>query len=301
MQTSHDRLSLCIDGLSVGDAFGEMFFGSPNSARSCIAKNQLPPGNWYYTDDTELALAIVDVLREKGHIDQDMLAERFALRFQAEPDRGYGKGTRIFCEYVNLKVPWRTAHSMAFKQGSMGNGSAMRVAPVGAWFADAVPEVIADEARKSAEITHHHPEGIAGAIAVALATATACQMREQNADKATTGQRIFETLFAHVPQSKVLDGIRTAFALDPNTADSYQAAKILGNGFAVSCPDTVPYVIWSACRNIDDYCEAILNTLSGGGDTDTTCAMVGGIVAMYAGRESIPPQWLSSREKLKFW
>jgi ADP-ribosylglycohydrolase len=292
-----ERVRLCIDGLSIGDAFGEMFFGSPRSAREAVRRDQLPRGPWWYTDDTEMALAIVEVLNEKGKIDQDFLAERFSVRFLQEPDRGYGKGTRAFCEWLNRGVSWQQASALTFKGGSKGNGSAMRVAPVGAYFAEAEPNFIAQEARKSAEVTHGHPEGIAGAIAVALAAAVAWQQRK--AGTLTAAKRVFEILLENLPDSETRRGIQRASELDVNM-DSEHAGKILGNGTLVTCPDTVPYVIWCSCRHLDDYAEAILNTLAGGGDTDTNCAMVGGIVALFAGRESVPAQWLESRESLKY-
>jgi ADP-ribosylglycohydrolase len=295
--TKEDRLKLCLDGLSLGDAFGEMFFGAPRSARDAIRTDRLPPGRWWYTDDTEMALAIAEVLKLTNEINQDMLAERFAIRFLEEPDRGYGKGTRAFCEWLNRGVSWQQAAALTFKGGSKGNGSAMRVAPVGAYFADAELALVAREAQKSAEVTHRHAEGVAGAIAVAIAAAIAWQMRELPTESAA--KAIFEALLTHVPDGETLQGIRKAsefdFKLDPE-----HAAKILGNGTLVTCPDTVPYVIWSACRNLDNYTEAILDTLAGGGDTDTNCAMVGGIVSLYAQRNSIPALWLERREPLKF-
>ncbi len=243
-----------------------------------------------------MALAIADTLRARGEIDQDFLAERFALRFLVEPDRGYGKGTRAFCEWLNRGVAWRQAHALTFKQGSMGNGSAMRVAPVGAWFAESDFATVVSEAKKSAEVTHRHPEGIAGAIAVGLAAAVAWQQRQT--PRAMVAPAIFETLLEHVPEGETRAGILKASQLDRET-DPEHAAKILGNGTLVTCQDTVPYVIWSACRRLDDYVEAILDTLAGGGDTDTTCAMVGGIVALHAGRENLPSAWLERREAFK--
>ncbi len=290
-------MNLCLDGLSLGDAFGEMFFGAPRSARDAIRTDRLPTGKWWYTDDTEMALAIVEVLQAKGEIDQDLLAQRFSIRFLEEPDRGYGKGTRAFCEWINRGVSWQQAAALTFKGGSKGNGSAMRVAPVGAYFADADHFQVVREAQKSAEVTHRHPEGVAGAIGVAVAAATAWKVREASAEAGASA--ILEAVLQHVPEGETLQGIRRAAELDLK-ADPEHAAKILGNGTLVTCPDTVPFVIWSACRNLGNYTEAILDTLAGGGDTDTNCAMVGGIVALYAGRNGLPALWLERREPLKF-
>lgn len=59
-----------------------------------IMQNQLPAGPWWHTDDTEMAISIVEVLRLLGSVHQDALARQFAWRYDREPDRGYGSGAR---------------------------------------------------------------------------------------------------------------------------------------------------------------------------------------------------------------
>src|SRR3954454_13316497 len=178
--THDDRLSratLSLEGLAIGDAFGQMFSAAPRAARARVRENRLPPGPWRRTDDTEMALAVVEVLQRFGHVDQDALARRFAERFDDEPDRGYGKMTRIILRSVLRGGGWRCASATAFGEaGSKGNGGAMRVAPLGAWFADDLDRVVS-EARASAAVTHAHPEGQAGAVAVAVAAAVAHRQR----------------------------------------------------------------------------------------------------------------------------
>ena len=95
----------------------------------------------------------------------------FARRYQADPYRGYGLSVRRVLERIAEGVPWHaSARESHGGTGSMGNGGAMRVAPLGAYFAEDFGEVVA-QARASAEVTHAHPEGQAGAIAVAVAAA----------------------------------------------------------------------------------------------------------------------------------
>ena len=118
-----------------------------------------------------MALSIVEVLNERGRIDQDRLAARFAARMQT--DRRYGPGTKKLLAGVKQGGDWRELNQTK----SFGNGASMRVAPLGAFFADQPLKTVCDEARLSAEITHAHPEGIAGAIAVAAAAALAWQNR----------------------------------------------------------------------------------------------------------------------------
>ena len=73
----------------------------------------------------------------------------------------------------------------------------------------------------------------------------------------------------------------------------------LGNGSRVTAPDTVPFALWCAAHYLDNYVEALWTTVSGLGDIDTDCAIVGGIVALAAGQTSIPEDWREARETLK--
>ena len=73
------------------------------------------------------------------------------------------------------------------------------------------------------------------------------------------------------------------------------------NGTLVTAQDTVPFVLWCAAQHLDDYPEALWLTASGLGDVDTTCAMVGGIVASFTGMAGIPPEWQAQREPLPQW
>ena len=75
----------------------------------------------------------------------------------------------------------------------------------------------------------------------------------------------------------------------------------LGNGSRVSAQDTVPFALWCAGEYLDNYEEALWLTVSGFGDMDTTCAIAGGIVALYTGVEGIPEVWRAAREPLPGW
>lgn len=75
-------------------------------------------------------------------------------------------------------------------------------------------------------------------------------------------------------------------------------ARALGNGSLVTAPDTVPFCLWIAAHHLDHFIEALGKTISVGGDCDTNAAIVGGIVALSAGRDSIPIDWLKAREPI---
>jgi hypothetical protein len=73
-----ERARLSLEGLSVGDAFGETFFVNPAVVDSLIAERALASREWNYTDDTLMALSIFSILRQHGRIEQDLLASSFA-------------------------------------------------------------------------------------------------------------------------------------------------------------------------------------------------------------------------------
>ncbi|HXD00660.1 MAG TPA: ADP-ribosylglycohydrolase family protein [Verrucomicrobiae bacterium] len=287
------RTIVSLEGLAIGDALGEMLaYRHAEAARTIRAG--LPSGPWFHTDDTEMALSIVDVLRLHGHIHQDALARKFAWRFERDPDRGYGKMTRMQMREILAGGEWQQTAASAFGgQGSMGNGSAMRVAPLGAYFADDLELVVA-EARASSLITHTHPEGIAGAIAVALGAAAATQLRNSTVDEGA--KEFFEAVLSCTPDGQVRRGIVLA-SQTPRTVPVESVAKALGNGSLVTAPDTVPLTLWCAAHHLDNYVEALATTISAGGDCDTNAAIVGGIVALSAGSEAIPQDWREAKER----
>ena len=288
-----DRTWLSLDGLSIGDAFGERFFVSSHEALRRIERRELPEAPWIYTDDTEMALSIVEVLGERGTIDQDLLAQRFARRMQFS--RNYGKGAYTVLCGIREGLDWRTLTQIGFRgQGSFGNGAAMRVAPLGAFFADQPLRVVCEQARLSAEVTHAHPEGIAGAIAVAVAAALAWQRRGTDA---TLGRSWIAAIRDAIPKGYTRDAVAEALDVAPD-ATIVAAAKALGNGSGITAPDTVPLCLWIAAHASDGFEHALWQTVSALGDRDTTCAIVGGILALTDHHEGIPPRWLQSREAL---
>ncbi|RMH36799.1 MAG: ADP-ribosylglycohydrolase family protein [Nitrospirae bacterium] len=272
-----------LDGLSVGDAFGELFFTrSPHETST-----DLPPGPWRWTDDTHMALSIVEVLETYGRIEQDALAQAFARRFTEDPYRGYGSGARRLLQQLAHGGDWRELSPKLFGSGSYGNGAAMRVAPVGAFFYDDLQRA-AHEAQLSAVITHAHLEGQVGAMAVAVAAALAAN------DPRPTGRDFMQAVLPLLPRSITKDRLRKAADIPPGAFD--QAVRELGTGSQVMAQDTVPFCLWNAAYHLDDFEAALWSTVKGMGDCDTTCAIVGGIVALSS--PEIPAVWLERREPL---
>ncbi|MDR7275052.1 ADP-ribosylglycohydrolase family protein [Catenuloplanes atrovinosus] len=275
-----------LDGLSVGDALGAQFF-VPGTR-----PDRLPDGPWPWTDDTEMACAITASLRAGAPLDQDALAALFGEHF--EPYRGYGGGAVVLLRQLREGASWRDVAPAAFGgQGSMGNGAAMRVAPLGAFHAGD-SRTAAREALRSAEITHAHPEAIIGAVAVAVAAAEAGWARTVS-DRPEPAD-LLDVVHGYLVGGQVADGVaRARRLLGVSVAE---AAYELGNGSRVLAQDTVPFALWTAVTYLNDFPGAILACVEAGGDVDTTGAIVGGIVASYTGRDGIPGEWLARREPL---
>ena len=299
MQLSAERLERArwsLEGLSVGDAFGETFFVNPDVVENLIKERALAAGQWHYTDDTMMAMSIFSILRQYGYIDQDALAQSFAERYDRM--RGYGATMHRLLWEIKCGENWaERAQSLFAGQGSFGNGAAMRVAPVGAFFADDLA-VVVEQASRSAVVTHTHEEAIAGAIAVAIAAAEGYQLR--GVDALPSRAEFLDLILPWIPESEVKSKVRQARDMSTNTPVKL-AVSVLGNGSRVSAQDTVPFALWCAGEHLSNYEEALWLTVSGLGDRDTTCAIVGGIVASYTGVEGIPKEWLKAREPLPTW
>ncbi|WP_205613420.1 ADP-ribosylglycohydrolase family protein, partial [Streptomyces sp. S5] len=163
------RALASLRGLAVGDALGAQF--SHPGSHPLLRRRRLPDGPWRWTDDTEMASSVVAALAADHRVDQDRLVDAFARRHDSA--RGYGRGTDWLLAQVRAGGDWRDLSVGMFKgHGSWGNGAAMRVAPLGAWYAGDA-EQATHQAEISAYPTHQHREAVVGAMAVAAAAALA--------------------------------------------------------------------------------------------------------------------------------
>jgi len=279
-------------GLSIGDAFGETFFGNEDIITKRLIYKELKPGNWNITDDTVMAIGIYKMLEQYGKIDQPKLANEFARNYLLDDYRGYGGTAHSILRAIGDGEDWKTVSSSAFDgMGSMGNGAAMRVAPLGAFFHDDV-ELLIQQARLSAEVTHYNEEAIAGAIAVALAASIVVKQPDISAAD------FFAFIIRHTPDSDTRSKIQKAATL-PANYDIRTIVSILGSGVKMLSQDTVPFALWCTAHHLHDFEAAIWTTVNGLGDRDTTCAIVGSIVALSAGTEYIPQEWITRTEDYK--
>ncbi|MFI2436407.1 ADP-ribosylglycohydrolase family protein [Streptomyces sp. NPDC018693] len=291
--SSHGRLERALAslrGLAVGDALGSQFFVPENYP--LLKRRELPPGDWQWTDDTEMACSVVAVLATHHRIDQDALARSFAERHDLH--RGYGPAVDRLLRLIREGGDWRELSAALFNgRGSWGNGAAMRIAPLGAWYAGD-PEQATHQAEISAYPTHQHREAVVGAMAVAAAAALAGAPGGP-----PSAETLLDGVIALVPRSAVGAGLRRARDM-LDYGDAATVAAVLGCGRRTTAHDTVPFALWSAARALGDFEAAFWTTAQAGGDMDTTCAIVGGVLA--AGKTGAPPAaWVERTEALPRW
>ncbi|WP_329321547.1 ADP-ribosylglycohydrolase family protein [Streptomyces sp. NBC_01262] len=286
-----------LHGLAFGDAFGDRWFGIlRRDGLAALETRTLPPEPlWRWSDDTAQALVLVQELAEGGGtVDQDRLAQRFAAAYADDSHRGYGASMHDVLRRIGAGEPWWEVVAGQFGgQGSWGNGAAMRAAPLGAWHA-ADPDAAAEQSARQCAVSHHHPEAVAAAVAVALAAALATRSRDE---PAPARPDFLHAVAERLPDSDVRSGVRIAARLPERTSVRH-AAEVLGSGYRMSGPDTVPYALWCAAGHLDDLHEGLWRTVAGRGDIDTTCAIAGGVIAARTGVATLPPTWHAAREPL---
>jgi ADP-ribosylglycohydrolase len=192
----------------------------------------------YFTDDSVLTIATMDAL-----LNQSDYVEAYQYYGEMYPHRGYGGRFKSWI-YADNPKPYN----------SWGNGSAMRVSPVG-WYCDDLDDVLA-EARKSAEVTHNHPEGIKGAQAVA----SAVYMARIGKSKDEIKNFIVDTFDYDL--DRTIGEIRPAYDFD------------------VSCQGSVPESIIAFLESAG-FENAVRLAVSIGGDSDTIACITGGIAEAF--------------------
>ena len=285
-----------LTGVSIGDAFGDSFFGETNEILKKIASREIPETKWEFTDDTVMSIAIFEELEESGEINQDNLIKRFYTNHDLDSNRGYGATLRRLLREIKEGRNWREVSKSAFdSQGSMGNGAAMRVCPIGAYYFDNIQKV-KEFATKSAEVTHSNIEAITGAIAVAIGTALTTTMKSEN--QFLQPIEFIDRILEELPDSDT----KSKISISKSVSYNYQietVKSILGNGTNMTAQDTVPFAVWCTAYNLENFEEALWKAVSILGDRDTICAMVGGMTIMSTKEENIPNNWITTVEKFE--
>ena len=223
-------------GAIVGDIVGSIYEFNNHRSKDF----PLFSGGCDFTDDTVITVAVADCLMNQGSY-----VEYIKNYTRKYPNRGYGGRFAQWIRFESME-PYN----------SWGNGSAMRVSAVGFAFDDL--EMVIQEAKRSAEVTHNHPEGIKGAQATALAIYMARQGQSKEQIKSAIAKSFSYDL------DRTLDEIRPVYQ------------------FNESCQETVPEAVIAFLESTD-FEDAIRNGISLGGDSDTLTCITGGIAEAFYG------------------
>lgn len=287
--------SKSLTGISVGDAFGESFFGEENLMKSYIQERIVPESSLDFTDDTIMAIAVFKSLEKFGKIKQDFLAEEFTKNYYLDINRGYGPSMHQYFRAIKNRDSWKSISYSKFEgQGSMGNGGEMRASLVGAYFYDDLDQ-LKFNATLSCEVTHANKEAIEGTKAIALAAAFAVQ---ENLRLIKLSQQDFiQKIQDELNDSDMKSKLNKALYLDGNPSIEL-LVKTLGNGINMTAQDTVPIVVWMLSRYRNNFEKCLWNTVSALGDRDTTCAMAAGISILCCDGDSVS-DWTKNVENWK--
>lgn len=277
-----DRAAGAMLGTFVGDALGMPWEGLGGEAiPEQVEMREGRLGIGTYTDDTEMMIALAESLERCDVVDERDLARTFLSHH--DPRRGYGGGTTRVLELLSREVPVDEAARRIFDgRGSLGNGAAMRIAPVAVrFFEDQV--VVETQARRSARVTHAHPLGIDAAAVQAAATAAALD----RADIAACARRTAKAKELGQALDKALRVTR--LGLDP------AAVRGAEKGIPASGVASVAAAVAVGAR-AESFEEAVSVAVRAGGDTDTVAAMAGAIAGARFGASAIPQRWLDVLE-----
>lgn len=240
--------------------------------------HKLNPGQW--TDDTQFSCQLAKSLIENDGFNPDDLAKRYVELFTSKTIRGYGLTTKAAIDNLISGVHW--SNSGVF--GSYGNGTAMRVSPIGIYFRNDLTQLI-EAATIDAKITHNSDEAVAGSIAIAMTAALACNNDTDN---------LLERLCEIIPDSKVKVVIHSLSAIiNSPHINAAQALKIIGTRADVR--ETVPAALFCFLK-FNNYHEAVECIIRAGFDTDTGGSITAALISAKYGIKCIPKYMVETIE-----
>jgi poly(ADP-ribose) glycohydrolase ARH3 len=276
MPSSLDRIFGSLIGLIFADAVGSRFEGLQQDQLRSKFKDKfaaleyaLNRQEFRYTDDGQMTLAIAEHLADNPTIVSNYLMRRFVDAYESW--RGYGRGARVLIEAFRDNADYEFMAEHLFPGGSLGNGAAMRSAPIGLRFVGEVTRIW-QEAKESAWPTHRHELGIEGAQLIAVATSIAAS--KSTIDPLMLAENLLPLCSTFVFKNR-LERLREV-KVDRDIEQ-------FGNG--IEAHESVVTAL--ACFGLypQDYQKALATALWQGGDTDTIAAMTGALVGAHIGSE----------------
>ena len=327
--TRIDRVRGCLLGMAIGDALGAPLEGL--GAQQIRAHYHLvtdyvdgarawkkKPYRWrlpgLYSDDTQQALVLSDVVLEHGRIDTARLAELYLELATPEggyagAHRGVGRSFRQVLADLRRGVPPDQTG-----QSSAGIGAAMRIAPLALYFADD-PDAMHDAVMAASLMTHRDIRSLSGALAVAhavrrlvagagrdpsflfrvaadvargedrIATESADSVASLHAHSRSLSQAVANAEpLLDIPRERAL----AALAEEANKHGAEPVCKRATMGFPPACIPTCLYLLLTT----ESFEEALIEVVNLGGDADSTGAILGALAGAHFGAKAIPARWL---------
>ncbi|MFX1283051.1 MAG: ADP-ribosylglycohydrolase family protein [Promethearchaeota archaeon] len=271
-------------GSVIGDSWGARYEGSyHNSVR--VEDFQMVGGR--YTDDSEMMRGVLEsICANKGEFNGPDMAGTFVHNF--DHTRGYGPSTISVLMKIKDGDPWdKPAKEAFYGEGSLGNGAAMRICPIGLLYHTDKKKLV-EITDQISMITHSHRLGRQGAILQAYAVALAVE-----SDPRDFEPHDFIEQLRTIPQElspvyrKKLEKIETYLNSPPPTDTIVKEL-----GVNVTAPESVPIAIYNFLNNSSNFYEVLHSSIRCGGDTDTIACMSGAITGAFLGVREIPQNWI---------
>ncbi len=298
-----DQFAGCLIGQALGDALGFIVEGRPSHVCTAYVESSLRPrrveghsrGRFrigQYSDDTQLARELVLSFVACGGFKPEDYAHRIAALFTESRIVGRGRSTEQAAYRIAAGVSWEESGTPA---PAAGNGSAMRAAPIGLFFAED-PQAMVKAAHDQGRITHRDPRCSAGAVAIAGTTSIVLRERQVEAtslcSRLATWTQPFDPVLSEAlgalpswveepPENAVKKIARVG--IQPDYTDGWEGISPFVTG-------SVLWSIYSFLRSPGDYWEAVCTAIAVGGDVDTTAAMTGAIAGTSLGLNGIPQE-----------
>ena len=294
-------------GTAIGDALGRPFEGwsrrqiEANFERLTDLLPDLFSGGFpagQYTDDTQLTIAIAESLVRSKGFDLDDLISRF-IDWLSEPPIGPGYGCLSSIRKLRTGYSWEQAAS-----DSGGNGTAMRVSPIGLFYHNDISKLI-ETARMSSTITHSHWAATASAIVVArsIAYLINCDSLDTDDFLQQVASSIESPKFE--AYSKNILKLKEFLKMDKNEAlielggigikpPWPNPAKTRQGFIAAYAMSTTLSALYCFLLTPEDFENSVVEAVMAGGDTDTCGAITGSISGAFNGIEKIPVNWINT-------
>lgn len=262
----------CFLGLAIGDAYGAAHEGGPLEKFLWKFIGQTATGLKRYTDDTQMSIDIATSYLTQGALNQDHIANQFSHSYRWS--RGYGPSAAHILKKIKSGKHWSEVNKARFKEGSFGNGAAMR-APIIALCTRCEDRLFEHVAAVSV-ITHAHPLAIEGAYLIAFIT--------YHFINGTDIDSILECLPKLCQSAVYIQKLTTCVNTIKTNAmlSNNDIRHLLGN--QISATESCITAIYFAFKYLNEPFELLLNVICQlGGDTDTIAAMAGALWGAHNG------------------